>query len=190
MIRIGLKNLHYAIITENPDGTLTYGTPIKIPGISKAGINPNVDSGTFFGDDGPMETASSMGQIDLELEVADIPMEDLAALLGHTIDENGIVLHSSDDVPPWVAIGFQSLKSNGKYRYIWLLKGKFREPEEDFETKGESVNFQPATISASFVKRDSDNLWRKTLDEDAKTFNPDIAAQWFTKGPDNMGVTP
>ena len=31
-VEFGLRNVHYAVITEGDDGAITYGTPTKIPG--------------------------------------------------------------------------------------------------------------------------------------------------------------
>lgn len=179
-VQIGLKDLYYAILTEDPvdGGTPTYETPVRIAGAISANVNPNASNETLFADDGPYETASTIGQISLELNVADLPLPVQAVLLGHTYS-NGIMIRKSSDVPPWVAIGFRSLKSNGKYRYTWLTKGKFALPEQGNETKGDSVNFQTPTITGSFVKRDCDDEWERHADEDDEDFTPTLAQKWF-----------
>jgi len=111
---------------------------------------------TLFAEDGPYETATTKGQITLEINVADLPLDVQAAWLGHS-KEGGVLKRCASDIPPWLAIGFRSLKSNGKYRYTWLNKGKFSLPEQANETRGDSVNFQTPTIQGSFVKRDCDD---------------------------------
>lgn len=188
MAIIGLDDLHYAILTKDDATGATYQTPVKVPGIIQANINPNASVETLFADNGPMETAATIGQIELELNTADLPYEVQAAWLGHTVDANGIMMRKASDVPPFVAIGFRSLKSNGKYRYVWLLKGKFAVPEMNNETKGDSVNFQTPTITGSFVKRDYDDAWIREADEDAQNFNAAIKTNWFTNP--NYSPTP
>jgi hypothetical protein len=96
---------------------------------------------------------------------------------------------SSNDVPPWVAIGFRTLKSNGTYRYVWLYKGKFVDPEEKSETKGDSVNFQTDTIKGNFVVLSkaysiggkSKKIYKFELDEEATGINRNVIKQWFSQ---------
>jgi phi13 family phage major tail protein len=181
VVSIGLKDVHYAVLTDDdPDlGVATYDSPESIIGAITANINPNPSMETLFADDGPSEVATTIGQIELELSATGLNMAVQAVLLGHTIS-GGIMERNSEDVPPWVAVGFRSLKSTGGYRYIWLLKGKFSVPEQSIETKGDSINFQPLTIRGNFVKRDCDDLWMREADSDDENAPEGVAAGWFT----------
>lgn len=194
---VGLRDLHYALLQQDDNSGVAYSAPVKITGAVQANINPNASVETLFADDGPMETAASTGQISLEMIAADFPLDVQAVLLGHTI-ENGRLKRKAGDVPPWVAIGFKSLKSNGKYRFVWLLKGKFQQPEQNHETKGDSINFQTPTLVGSFVKRDYDDEWIHQSDEDMATYVDSIGTGWFnsvepsvdTVAPTVLSVTP
>lgn len=179
MATIGLRDLYYAKLTTDPaSGTATYEESVRIVGAISASVNPNTSTSTLFYDDGPGDTAATLGEITLELNVADLPLEVQAVLLGHS-HEGGIMKAKAGDVPPWVAIGFRTLKSNGKYRYYWLNKGKFAIPEDSFNTKADSIEFQTPTISGSFVKRDSDDEWKRVADEDDEDFTEAMKAAWF-----------
>ena len=177
METIGLRDVYYALLKEDPiSGSPTYDAPVKIAGAISANVNPNASSATLFADDGPYDTAATIGEISLELNMADLSLETQSVLLGHSISD-GVLKRKAGDVPPWVAIGFRTLKSNGKYRYYWLNKGKFALPEEDLQTKGDSIEFQTPTISGSFVKRNCDDEWQRVGDEDVAGFEP---SSWFT----------
>lgn len=179
-VQIGLKDVYYALLTADPaGGTPTYETPVRIAGAISANINPNASSETLFADDGPYETASTIGSIALELNTVDLPISVQAILLGHTY-AGAILKRKASDVPPWVAIGFRTLKSNGKYRFTWLAKGKFAIPEQNNETRGDSVNFQTPTITGNFVKRDADDEWERHADEDETDYMASIGTGWFT----------
>lgn len=179
MATIGLRDVHYALLIEDPiTGTPTYETPVKVIGAITANINPNTSTATLFYDDGPGDTAATMGEITLELNLADIPLDVQAIWLGHEY-VGGILKRKGGDTPPWLAIGFRTLKSNGAYRYMWLNKGKFSIPEEDYATRGDSIEFATPTITGSFVKRDNDDEWQRTTDEDAPGFNPSYVSTWF-----------
>jgi phi13 family phage major tail protein len=179
MATIGLRDVYYALLTEDPvNGAATYEEPVRIAGAISANINPNTSSATLFADDGPFDAATTLGEISLELNMADLDMQTQSILLGHTY-EGGILKKKGSDVPPWVAIGFRTLKSNGKYRYYWLNKGKFAVPQDDLATKADSVEFKTPTITGSFVKRDSDDEWERVGDEDDEAFTTEIKDKWF-----------
>lgn len=180
--KVGLSHVYYALLVSDASDGATYGTPVRITGAVTANINPNSTSGTFFADDGPLDTVTQKGNIDLELSTAGIPLSTQAILLGSDTPSGGKLNKKATDNPPWLAIGFKSLKSNGSYRYVWLVKGKFREPEDNSETKDDSVNFQPPTLNGQFVKRDYDEVWKIIGDEDEDYADGD---NWFVDGPDS-----
>lgn len=187
--RIGCDNLVYAKMTTEDSATSApaYGEVVKAPGVMSININPNSSLETLFADDGPMETAATLGKIDVEIQKNELTAQNKADLLGHEIDTNGAVVYGDSDVPPYVAIGFRTLKSNGKYRYVWLYKGKFSEPEDANETKGDSINFQSDTISGQFAKLNyaytvnnrTVRPWKYELDGDSENANEATMTNWF-----------
>ena len=174
-VRIGVDKLHYAICTDG--ASETWGTPEALKGVISVNINPNASQETLFADDGPYETAATIGNIEVEINKAQLTLEERAVLLGHTY-ANGKLVSKSTDVPPFVAIGFRTLKSNGNYRYVWLYKGKFQDLEDQNETKGDSVNFQTDTINGQFLQTNKDQAWKIEADQDDPDAASDIAA-WF-----------
>lgn len=187
--RIGCDNLVYAIMTTEDTATAApqYGDVKAAPGVISVNINPNASQETLFADDGPMDTATTLGKVDVAINKAELTTENKADLLGHQIDDNGGIVYGDSDVPPWVAIGFRTLKSNGKYRYVWLYKGKFTDPEDNNETKGDSINFQTDTINGQFVKLNNQitiggrklRPWKYEIDGDNVDADADTMTTWF-----------
>lgn len=187
--RIGCDNLVYAKMTteDTESAAPEYGTVTKAPGVMSINVNPNGSLETLFADDGPMESASTLGRIEVEIQKNELTTQNKADLLGHEIDSKGAVVYGDSDVPPYVAIGFRTLKSNGKYRHVWLYKGKFNEPEDNNETKGDSINFQSDTINGQFVKLKyaysingrSIRPWKYELDADNESADETTIADWF-----------
>jgi len=175
--QVGLSSVHYAIMTEDISTGTTYGTPKPIPGAIAANIEPAVTSTTLYTDDGPDEVANALGEITVTLQVKDLPLETQADLLGYEAPSGGVTIRYADDVAPYVALGFKSLKSDGDYRYVWLYKGKFESPEENFKTKEENIEFQTPTITGKFVKRVSDDQWQNIGDEGDTGFT--AGDTWF-----------
>ena len=187
-VRIGLRDVYYAKLTKDDVSEgVEYEAPVRIIGAITANVNPNSSTETLFADDGPMEVATTLGDIELELVMADLPLPVQAALLGHTFADGKLVKKSSD-TPDWVALGFKALKSNGSYRYTWLLKGRFMVPEESHETRGDSVDFQTPTINAAFTLRDYDDKYMIVADPDEEGFGAGEEATWFTAA--NINATP
>ena len=190
-VQVGLRDLHY-IKLKTDVGTgddagveYDYGTggtdkPKQIAGAINARISPTSNTATLYADDGPDEVATALGEITVELNVKDLPLDVQADLLGHTVT-SGVMYRSADDVAPYVAIGFRSVKSNGKYRYVWLYKGKFNLPEQEYKTKEDTPEFQTPTITGTFVKRIYDGAWQAIVDEDdLDPDNPEIDVDdWF-----------
>ena len=176
MAQIGLRNFYYSVMTKEDTATTaaTYDTPKRVAGINAIDINPTVNKATLYGDDVALATASSLGEIAVTIDVADLPLEDLAALLGHTVT-GGVMVSKGSDSAPYVAIMFESEKHNGETRYVKLLKGKFSESQETINTRGESINYQIPKITANFVARSNDSAWKKTQDSTDTT----VATSWY-----------
>lgn len=187
--RIGCDNLVYAkMTTEDTKTTAPVYGPIKdAPGVMSFNINPNASQETLFYDDGPGEVASTLGNIEVEIQKNELTTQNKADLLGHAIDSKGALVYSDSDIPPWHAVGFRSLKSNGNYRYVWLYKGKFNDPEDNNETKGDGINFQTDTINGQFVKLAYEitiggkvrRPWKYEIDGDNASADAAAISSWF-----------
>lgn len=174
---IGVENLVYAkLTTENP---LTYDTPKPIAPVTDIKITPKINSDILYGDNTAITSFSNLAEIDVELDLTDVPLQVQADLLGHEFDATkGVIKYNSKDIAPYVAIGFKSMKSNGKYRYVWLLKGKFQDIEESYSTMQDKVKFANPALKGTFYARMSDHLWKYSADEDEGYTGGDSG--WFT----------
>lgn len=173
---IGVENLVYAILTD--ENAFTYDTPNLVSPAINIKINPKSNSDTLYADNRAVETATSLGEIDVEIQTQDLPLEIQSALLGHKIDSTSKVMCSDvQDSAPYVAMGFKIKKANSKHRYVWLLKGKFSEPDEEHSSQEDKTKFQTPTIKGTFLTR-TDGKWKYTADEDSGFTG---GAAWFNK---------
>lgn len=190
--RVGLDDVYYAILTADDSGTqTTYGTPKLVANAISAGVQPKSNGVVFYGDDSASEVATAIGEITVDFEVGILPTTDEAALLGASIGADGTLLQKSTDIAPYVALGFRSKKSNGKYRYKWLYKGKFQWKQETFKTEEGTPAGQTEKLSGMFVRRAYDNSLQITADEDDAAFTG--GATWFNavqeQNPDTTALT-
>ena len=187
-VLIGLSDLHYTkIVSEATTVETAFANPIKrLAKAIEATITPNTSNAVLYADDGAAETASSEGETEISLTVDKLMNAVYAELLGKEINGDGVVVDSSGDVAPNVALAFRSQKSNGKYRYFWFYKGTFQLPEESYATKGESIEYNTPSINGVFVHSDivknakGEGVKRMFVDEDDEGVDPAVIANWFS----------
>jgi phi13 family phage major tail protein len=102
----------------------------------------------------------------------------------------GVLIENKDDMPPTLALGFKSKKNNGKYRYVWLLKGKFELATYEYDTEAEKPKAQSTKLKGKFYYRDFDGNYRLICDEDAEEVDATIISSWFTVVPEQPVETP
>lgn len=172
---LGLKDLYYAPITM-ANGVETYGTPKKMAEAMKASLAVKTAEAKLFADDALSESVKEFVSGDLTLGIKELAPTVVAELLGQTVDENDVVW-AGDDEAPYVAIGFRAKKTGGKYKYVWLQRVQFAAPDESYETKGESINFQTPEIKGTIYKAVGTGKWKADY---VGTPTDTVAAGWFS----------
>lgn len=178
-VLIGLSDFYYALMNSDTTAGVSYQTPVNLKGAISVAYNPNSEVATLFADDGPYDTAESIGEIELEVGIADISQEDYAALMGHTIS-GGVMSELSTDQPVDCAFGFKAKRSNGGYSYFWFLKGKFSKPAIDHETKGDKIAFQTPKMMWNGVARVYDSRFKYSTRDDADDYAAATGSTWFS----------
>ena len=187
MAKVGLSDFYYATVTSDTVSGTAYGTPVKVPGVVSADIKVASDIATLFADDGPYEVANALGEITVELELADLGLDVAAALLGHSVTA-GVMTSEAGDTSPYVAIGFLGKGSNSQILPVWLLKGQFSEPDDIYKTKEDKVSFQTSKITGKFVARVYDNKYKMKADTKASGFVETTLTHWFEAATINAGA--
>jgi len=159
MATIGLRDLFRAPITINEDGTESYGTPVRMAKAIQAQLAITTAEAKLFADDGVDENVKEFVNGTLTLGINDLSPSEQAAVLGQTQDEDGVVFAGENDDPPYFAIGFRARKTGGRYKFVWLYKVKFAIPDENYETKGDSISFNTPSIVGTIIKR-ADGKWK------------------------------
>ena len=177
---VGLDMFYYAEVLDDDAVSLLYDTPVRVNNLVSLTVSPNSESVPFFADDGPREVVSQIGEVDVSINVADLPPENYAFLVGADYDAGtGVIDYSTEAAPPEVAIGFRAKKTNGEYRYMWLLKGRFGVPNMEHQTQEGSVNFQTQTINGKFMSRIHDNMVFRRVDSDDANVSMTLPTDWF-----------
>jgi len=90
-VTFGLKNAHYAPITIT-GGTITYGTPVAIPGSVELSLEPRGDMSEFYADDILYYSASNNQGYDGTLTIANIIEQFAIDALGEEKDATDLVM--------------------------------------------------------------------------------------------------
>lgn len=179
MAKIGLRNFKYSKLDE--DDAVT--TPASLGKAVSCKVTIDKNEAVLYADDGVSESDYSFKKGTITLEVDEDADTVFAALLGHTIsaetESAGEVVRNADDVAPYVAVGRILTKVvNGarKYKVEFLCKVKFKEPDADETTKGESVEFKTSSIEGTVMTL-ANGDWSKS-----KTFDDYSAAETYLNG--------
>jgi len=85
-VKFGLKNVHYAAITET-EGVVTYAEPVKIPGAVSISLSAEGEESSFYADDIKYFNQFANNGYAGDLEMALIPDAFRVAVLGAHPDE-------------------------------------------------------------------------------------------------------
>lgn len=187
MATVGLDRLFYAPITESPTtGDESYSTPVMLAKAMSAELSVELAEATLFADDGASEVVKEFKNGKLSLGVDNIGREVAMALTGAKVDDNGVLISSSEDGGEPVAIGFRAKKSNGKYKYVWLYRVKFAVPSTSLATKGDSITFSTPTIEGTVMRRNKldgqeKHPWKAEVDEGDTGVDSETISSWYTK---------
>lgn len=186
MATIGLDKLYYAKITEDALGEETYGTPKQLAKAIKADLSVELAEAVLYADDGAAEVVKEFKSGKLSLEINDIGASAAEDLTGAKLDDNKVLISSSEDGGDPVAIGFRAKKANGKYRYFWLFRIKFGVPETNLQTKGDNITFQTPTIEGTVMRRNKldgqgNHPWKAEVNEDDTGVVAGTITGWFSE---------
>lgn len=178
---VGLKNLVLAPLTVDTEETLTYGAIQLVAGAIEASITPeNADPDIQYADDVEFDTLYADPEVAFKTQMADIPLTIQEMIFGNKIDDNGVLIRSASDKPPYFAVGFKSEKSNHKFRYVWLFKVRAKPLTENYKTReGKTITRQTGEVEWTAIKRTHDGQYQAIADEGENGFDATKAAAFL-----------
>ena len=179
---VGLKNMVIAPLTEDTESTLTYGDLQLVAGAIEASIAPqNTDPDIQYADDVEFDVLYPDPELTFTTKMADIPLSIQEMIFGNEIDDNGVLIRTATDKPPYFAVGFKSEKSNGKFRYVWLYKVRAKPLTENYATKeGTTITRQTGDVEWTAIKRTKDGRYQAVADEGENGFTTAMGETFLT----------
>lgn len=177
---IGLKNLHYAILTSDTVEGVEYQTPKRLESAINLDIQDNTEQVTFYSDDKVEQVINAYAGKEVTLELGYLPNELEAAITGNTYNsETGIFSQDVNAVAPEIALIFEAPKSNGASRYGVLYKGVFAVEGETYATQEDSVEGQTVKLKGVFMPLTYNGKPSAKLDTDSGASDDTAKTNWF-----------
>jgi phi13 family phage major tail protein len=145
-VTFGLRNVHVAFMTN--EVTPAWAAPKALKGAVK--IAPSAVGGTetFYADDSKYFVITTNNGYDIELEVANLPDEVLAEMLGWELDDNGMLVELQDAQPkPFALMG--EVQGDVKNRRFVYYNCKADRPAKERSTKGDTTTPQTDALQMS-----------------------------------------
>lgn len=148
-IKYGLKNVHYAPVIEAiKDGvtSVTFSTPIAIPGAVNLTLSPVGDTTPFYADDVEYYTAIANNGYDGSIEMALIPDSFKVTVLKEIVDAKKVQFEESDKQPAPFALLFEFAGDVKATRHV-MYYCKATRPNIESGTKGQGIEPKTETLN-------------------------------------------
>lgn len=180
-VQFGLKNVHYAVVTETPDQstgaiTSTYGTVKAWPGAVSINLSADSEQNIFYADDKAYYTTNGALVYSGELETAMIPEDVETSVLGHTKDSKGMIYEKDTDVTKYIALLFEFNGDQGATKHA-LYRVMLGRPSTEGETSEDSVTVKTQTLSFTASARPDDGLAKSKMGPDGDSTEYEA---WYT----------
>lgn len=161
-VLFGLSNVYVAKVTGDGE----FDTPVAIPGAVNMTIDAEGDQEIFYADNMNYYTANSNAGYSGELEIADIPNEVLAWMLGWRIDTNGALIEVADGVPTPFALLFD-VQGDKKPRSAVYYNVTANRPSDEWSTTEDTTTVTTKTLpfTAGVMKYNNENVVKAVIEE-------------------------
>lgn len=150
-IHFGLKNVHYALATD--DG---YATPVALKGGVGLTLDPEGDTTKIYADDNVWFTSVTNDGYTGTLELMKIDKEALVDLLGYEIDAGGQLVEFADAQPREFVMMYEA-EGEPTHKRGQMFSVKLGRPKEEHKTTEGKVESQ--TLSFDFTAVGKEITW-------------------------------
>ena len=175
-VKFNICNVHYAKITKDDNGNVTFATPVAIPGAVSISLDPTGEPESFYADGVEYYTINNNQGYDGDLELAMIPEDFRKDILMETADTNNVLIENSNSETGSFALLFEFDGDVRKIKHLLYNCSASRPSiesstnEEDKEVKTETLTVKARPLANGYVKA-------KTGDAtDAETYN-----NWYSE---------
>lgn len=181
-VRFGLKNVHYAAVTEavGEDGKITtsYGDVKPWIGAVSLSLSPEGNSDTFYADDYAFYNTDTNSGYSGSIETAGVPDEMLVEIYGMIRDSvTKNIAEFADVTSKYMAIMFEISGDQSARRYCFY-RIKMERPEVASETITDTKTVKTQTCNMTATPRPDDMVVKTFADPEATNY-----ATWYETVP-------
>ncbi len=187
-VKFGLKNVHYALVTETvgTDGTTTssYGSLKALAGAVSLSLSSSAEKSVFRADDSDFFISYGAGGYEGDLEIARVNEDFMKDVLGYVEDDDKILVEASDvfKTVNYFALVFEFDGDQRATKHC-LYKCSASRPNIASQTTGEGGTIDPQTETLSITaipRADEDKLIHLQTQETTSTA---VVQAWYTAVP-------
>ena len=163
-VKFNICNVHYAKLSIDDNGNVSYDTPVPMPGVVSLSLDPNGEPSIFYADGYAYYTISNNMGYEGDLELAMVPENFRMEILKETLDGNKVLVEDAGVEMEKFALLFEFNGDIKKIRHV-LYNCTAARPniesstnEEEIEVKTETLSIKASPLASGFVKaRTSDS---------------------------------
>lgn len=173
-VKYNLKNAHYALLAIAEDGTVSYGTPVPMPGSVSISLDANGEPENFYADGVAYYVINNNMGYDGDLELAMIPESFRTDALKEELDANGVLIENAGVELAAFALLFEFDGDQKHIRHVLYnctasrpgIEGKTNEDSREVQTETLAIKATP--LANGMVKAKTGN-----------TTNATVYADWY-----------
>lgn len=189
-VKFNICNVHYALITVDEDGDVTFGTPVAMPGAVSLSLEPNGEPSNFYADGYAYYTISNNMGYEGDLELAMVPESFRTDVLKESLDDNSVLVESANVETANFALLFEFDGDVKKIRHV-LYNCSAARPNIESATNEEEIEVQTETLAITAAPLANGYVKARTGDSTTDT----VYTGWYSSvymptvtDPENSGV--
>ena len=174
-VKFNICSVHYALITVDDDGDVTFGTPVAMPGAVSLSLEPNGEPSNFYADGYAYYTISNNMGYEGDLELAMVPESFRTDVLKESLDDNSVLVESANVETANFALLFEFDGYVKKIRHV-LYNCSAARPNIESTTNEEEIEVQTETLAITAAPLANGYVKARTGDSTTDT----VYTGWYT----------
>ena len=176
-VKFNICNVHYALITVDDDGEVTFGTPVAMPGAVSLSLEPNGEPSNVYADGYAYYTIANNMGYEGDLELAMVPESFRTDVLKESLDDNSVLVESANVDTASFALLFECDGDVKKIRHV-LFDCSGARPNIESATSEEEIEVQTETLAITAAPLANGYVKARTGDSTTDT----VSTGWDTSG--------
>ena len=189
-VKFNICSVHYALLSIDDEGAVSFGTPVPMPGAVSLSLDPNGEPSIFYADGYAYYKISNNMGYEGDLELAMVPESFRTDVLKESLDANKVLVEDASIAAENFALLFEFDGDIKKIRHVLYncsatrptIESKTKEDEIEVQTETLTITASP--LAGGYVKaRTSDtttetayNNWYKQVYMPGAVADPEVQA--------------